>query len=60
MVRAWYMDKSDADQRLEHHTEPPQFLSVEELLKMTGVEHFKVRFLVILSLYGFYTFIFLH
>lgn len=43
MVRAWYMDTSDADQRLEHHKEPPEFLFLEELLRKTGVEYFKVR-----------------
>ena len=42
MVRAWYMDNSDADQRLEHHKEPPEFLSLLDLYRITGVEYFKV------------------
>ena len=44
MVRAWYMDNSDADQRLEHHKEPPEFLSLLELFKITGVEYFEVDY----------------
>lgn len=44
MVRAWYMDNSDADQRLEHHKEPPEFLSLLDLYKITGVEYFKVDY----------------
>ena len=42
MVRAWYMDSSEEDQRLEHHRKPPHFLDVDELFKVTGVEYFKV------------------
>lgn len=42
MVRAWYMDNEATDQRLEHHRNPPQFLNLEELYKVTGVEYFKV------------------
>jgi len=42
MVRAWYMDSSEEDQRLEHHQQPPHFLDVDELFKATGVEYFKV------------------
>ncbi|XP_076241465.1 acireductone dioxygenase 1 [Calliopsis andreniformis] len=44
MVCAWYMDNSDFDQRLEHHKEPPEFLSLEELYKRTGVEHFQIDY----------------
>ncbi|XP_076678064.1 acireductone dioxygenase 1 [Andrena cerasifolii] len=44
MVRAWYMDNSDADQRLEHYKEPPEFLSLLDLYKITGVEYFKVDY----------------
>jgi 1,2-dihydroxy-3-keto-5-methylthiopentene dioxygenase len=43
MVRAWYMDSSEEDQRLEHHRQPPQFVDLDALLKATGVEYFKVR-----------------
>ncbi|XP_046734836.1 1,2-dihydroxy-3-keto-5-methylthiopentene dioxygenase [Diprion similis] len=42
MVRAWIMDELDTDQRLEHFTDPPQFLSLSELFADTGVEYFKV------------------
>lgn len=44
MVRAWYMDDEPTDQRLEHHRNPPEFLTLEELHKITGVEYFKVLF----------------
>ncbi|CAK9808318.1 Acireductone dioxygenase [Anthophora quadrimaculata] len=44
MVRAWYMDNSDADQRLEHHRESPEYVSLEDLFKKTGVEYFKVNY----------------
>ncbi|XP_049804382.1 acireductone dioxygenase [Schistocerca nitens] len=43
MVRAWFMDTSDADQRLEHHRDPPQFIDLDELYKTTGVEYFKLN-----------------
>ncbi|XP_015609860.1 1,2-dihydroxy-3-keto-5-methylthiopentene dioxygenase isoform X1 [Cephus cinctus] len=42
MVRAWYMDDSDADQRLEHHKEPPEFVTLSELFDVSGTEYFKV------------------
>ncbi|KAH9514145.1 hypothetical protein Btru_030397 [Bulinus truncatus] len=41
MVRAWYMDDSDADQRETHMLDPPVFVSLEELYKKCGVEYFK-------------------
>ncbi|XP_067613545.1 acireductone dioxygenase isoform X5 [Eurosta solidaginis] len=40
MVKVWYMDKEDNDQRLEHHIKPPHYISLEELYKKTGVEYF--------------------
>lgn len=43
MVRAWYMDNSDVDQRLEHHKQPPECISTENLFKITGVEYFQVK-----------------
>lgn len=43
MVRAWYMDSSEEDQRLEHHRQPPHFLDLDELFKATGVEYFKLN-----------------
>uniref|UniRef100_U5EVG3 Acireductone dioxygenase n=1 Tax=Corethrella appendiculata TaxID=1370023 RepID=U5EVG3_9DIPT len=43
MVRAWFMDDSTADQRLEHHLEPPKFIEIDELFRKTGVEYFKIN-----------------
>lgn len=41
MVRAWYMDDdTNADQRLEHQTDPPKFVSLEQL-KRLGVEYWR-------------------
>lgn len=34
MVKAWYMDTSDADQRLSHQLDPPEFVSLENLEKL--------------------------
>lgn len=42
MVRAWYMDTEPTDQRLEHHRSPPEFVSLDDLYRITGVEYFKV------------------
>ncbi|CAG9861940.1 unnamed protein product [Phyllotreta striolata] len=43
MVRAWYMDDdTTADQRLEHHKTPPEFIGLDDLLKLTGVEYFQL------------------
>uniref|UniRef100_A0A1B6DE05 Acireductone dioxygenase n=1 Tax=Clastoptera arizonana TaxID=38151 RepID=A0A1B6DE05_9HEMI len=42
MVRAWYMDCSEEDQRLEHHLNPPQFLDLNELYNISGVEYIKI------------------
>lgn len=44
MVLVWLMDDDrEKDQRLEHHRSPPQFITVEELYKTSGVEYFQVR-----------------
>ncbi|CAH2102115.1 unnamed protein product [Euphydryas editha] len=43
MVKAWYMDNDSSDQRLEHHRNPPEFLSLEDLYKKTGVEYFSIN-----------------
>lgn len=43
MVRAWYMDSdTKSDQRLEHHKNPPEFVKIEDVKKLTGVEYFHV------------------
>uniref|UniRef100_A0A2A4K8L0 Acireductone dioxygenase n=1 Tax=Heliothis virescens TaxID=7102 RepID=A0A2A4K8L0_HELVI len=43
MVQAWYMDEEKTDQRLEHHKNPPEYVSLEDLYKKTGVEYFKLN-----------------
>lgn len=43
MVQAWYMDNEQTDQRLEHHQNPPKFLTLDELFKVTGVEYYKIN-----------------
>ncbi|KAL1123418.1 hypothetical protein AAG570_002498 [Ranatra chinensis] len=43
MVRAWYMDDDPGDQRLEHHQNPPKYLELNELYKVSGVEYFKIK-----------------
>ncbi|XP_011350276.2 1,2-dihydroxy-3-keto-5-methylthiopentene dioxygenase-like [Ooceraea biroi] len=45
MVRAWYMDNNTDDQRLEHHRQPPKFVSLEDLFTLTGVEYFQINHL---------------
>ncbi|XP_046584215.1 1,2-dihydroxy-3-keto-5-methylthiopentene dioxygenase-like isoform X2 [Haliotis rubra] len=42
MVRAWFMDSSDADQRLPHMLEPPQFVDLDTLRGVSGVEYFQI------------------
>ena len=41
MVRAWYYDNSDLDQRCPHLTDPPEFLDLDTLKEKTGVLYFK-------------------
>lgn len=43
MVRAWLMDSLETSQQLEHQRNPPEFLTLDELYKQTGVEYFKVN-----------------
>lgn len=31
VIQAWYMDDSDEDQRLPHHRNPKEFVSLEKL-----------------------------
>ncbi|KAG0709939.1 1,2-dihydroxy-3-keto-5-methylthiopentene dioxygenase [Chionoecetes opilio] len=42
MVRAWYMDDSPDDQRLEHHLATPKFVPLDDLGRNTGVLCFKL------------------
>ena len=42
MVSAWYMDKSDSDQRDEHKCNPQRPVSTAELQEKTGVLYFPV------------------
>ncbi|KAA8548685.1 hypothetical protein F0562_000369 [Nyssa sinensis] len=34
VIQAWYMDDSDADQRLPHHREPKEFVSLDQLTEL--------------------------
>ncbi|KAL1506433.1 hypothetical protein ABEB36_005804 [Hypothenemus hampei] len=43
MVQAWYMDTSDYDKREEHHKNPAEYVSLEDLYKLSGVEYFKLN-----------------
>ncbi|CAG4977156.1 unnamed protein product [Parnassius apollo] len=43
MVNAWYMDNDTTNQCLEHHRNPPEYITVEHLYKKTGVEYFKIN-----------------
>lgn len=52
MVRAWYMDSENTDQRLEHHRNPPKFIDLDELFKATGVEYFQVNYPTTLADYS--------
>lgn len=49
MVQAWFMDEEKTDQRLEHHRNPPQYISLEDLFQKTGVEYFKVSSFCVVS-----------
>lgn len=43
MVQAWFMAENwSGDQREEHHTQPPEYVELDTLFKLTLVEHFKV------------------
>jgi len=42
MVRAWYMNDTDEDQRLPHHQSPEKFLDLDELFKKSGVLYWKI------------------
>lgn len=43
MVQAWFMKENwTGDQREEHHMQPPEFVDLDTLFKLTLVEHFKV------------------
>ncbi|KAI5347799.1 hypothetical protein L3X38_000686 [Prunus dulcis] len=34
VIQAWYMDDSDEDQRLPHHREPKEFVSLDQLTEL--------------------------
>ncbi|KAL6194921.1 hypothetical protein ACLB2K_035996 [Fragaria x ananassa] len=34
VIQAWYMDDSDEDQRLPHHREPKEFVSLDQLAEL--------------------------
>ncbi|KAL3582487.1 hypothetical protein D5086_016819 [Populus alba] len=41
VIQAWYMDDSDEDQRLPHHREPKEFVSLDQLAEL-GVLSWKL------------------
>lgn len=44
MVQAWFMAENwSGDQREEHHKQPPEYIDLDTLYKLTLVEHFKVN-----------------
>ncbi|CAH1987215.1 unnamed protein product [Acanthoscelides obtectus] len=43
MVRAWYMDDDRSDQRNEHQKNPPEYVNIEDLTRLTGCEYFKLN-----------------
>ncbi|KAG8225818.1 hypothetical protein J437_LFUL005625 [Ladona fulva] len=43
MVSAWLMDDDSNDQRLEHHRNPPEYVTLDKLHKTVGVEYFKIN-----------------
>ncbi|CAN1279912.1 Acireductone dioxygenase 2 [Linum perenne] len=34
VIQAWYMDDSDEDQRLPHHKNPPEYVSLDKLAEL--------------------------
>uniref|UniRef100_T1ITN9 Acireductone dioxygenase n=1 Tax=Strigamia maritima TaxID=126957 RepID=T1ITN9_STRMM len=42
MVKAWYMDDSEDDQRAEHHLNPPKYVTLDELKKLSGVLYWQI------------------
>ncbi|KAF8785807.1 acireductone dioxygenase-like [Argiope bruennichi] len=42
MPEAWYMDESSEDPRTEHHLNPPQFIPIENLYDLSGVEYWRI------------------
>ena len=42
MVKAWFMDSSEEDQRLPHQLDPPEPVSLEDL-RNCGVLYWKVK-----------------
>ena len=51
MVKAWFMDSSDEDQRLPHQLDPPEPVSLEDL-KNCGVLYWKVEYTFLVSVMG--------
>lgn len=52
MVQAWYMDDGSYDQREEHHKSPPEYVDLDDLFNLTGVEYFKVSTACCLTAYS--------
>ncbi|XP_054709272.1 uncharacterized protein LOC129218978 [Uloborus diversus] len=42
MPTAYFMDDSPVDPKADHHLDPPQFLSMEDVKSLSGVEYWQV------------------
>lgn len=45
VIQAWYMDDSDEDQRLPHHKDPKEFVSLDQLSgtsQISGFDHLMI------------------
>jgi len=59
MVQAWFMKENwSGDQREEHHMQPPEFVDLDTLFKLTLVEHFKVCTIYLLDKSMFLNYLF--
>ncbi|XP_030748930.1 1,2-dihydroxy-3-keto-5-methylthiopentene dioxygenase [Sitophilus oryzae] len=43
MVQAWYMNNESYDKREEHHKSPPEYVSLDDLFEISGVEYYKIN-----------------
>ncbi|XP_017782582.1 PREDICTED: 1,2-dihydroxy-3-keto-5-methylthiopentene dioxygenase [Nicrophorus vespilloides] len=43
MVRAWYMDEDTSNPQLEHHLDPAEYVPIEDVFELSGVEYFKLN-----------------
>lgn len=43
VIQAWYMDDNDEDQRLPHHREPKEFVSLDKLAGNDQAKHYTYK-----------------